>query len=92
MPDQVDREVAMERLRYLSGIQEEITAERNAGWIGRVVEVVVDQVEDGTPVGRSHRQAPEIDGVIRLDRGTPGEWLSARLVGTHGPDMDAVVV
>ena len=92
MPDQVDREERMERLRYLSGIQEEITVDRNGEWLGRVVEVVVDQVEDGTPIARSHRQAPEIDGVIRLDRGAPGDWVKARLTGTHGPDMEAVVV
>ncbi|HEX6946360.1 MAG TPA: 30S ribosomal protein S12 methylthiotransferase RimO [Acidimicrobiia bacterium] len=92
MEGQVDRDDAMERLRYLSAIQEEITVERNAEWLGRVVEVVVDQVEDGAPIGRSHRQAPEIDGVIRLDAGDPGEWVEARLTGTHGPDMEAVVV
>ncbi|HLV90218.1 MAG TPA: 30S ribosomal protein S12 methylthiotransferase RimO, partial [Acidimicrobiia bacterium] len=66
--------------------------DRNGEWLGRVVEVVVDQVEDGTPIARSHRQAPEIDGVIRLDRGAPGDWVKARLTGTHGPDMEAVVV
>ena len=92
MEDQVARETTMDRLRSLSDLQEEITAERNANWLGRVGEVVVDQVEDDIPVGRSYRQAPEIDGVVRLDHGQPGEWLKVEYTGVYGPDMEAVAV
>ena len=53
--------------------------------------VVVDQVEDGQPVARSYREAPEIDGVILLDRGDPGDWLTAEVVGGYGTDLDATV-
>ena len=38
-------------------------------------------------VARSHRQAPEIDGVVLLDRGKPGEWLTARLTGAYGQEL-----
>ena len=54
--------------------------------------LVVDLVEDGTPVGRSYRQAPETDGVLLLDRGTPGEWLRARVTASYGSDLSAEVV
>ncbi len=90
MDEQVVREETMERLRHLSSIQEEVTAERNADWLDRRALVLVDQMEDGVPVGRSYRQAPEIDGIVRLDRGMPGEWLEATFTGVHGPDMEAV--
>jgi hypothetical protein len=43
-------------------------------------------------VGRSHRQAPEIDGVVRLDRGTVGEWERVEYTDVYGPDMEAVVL
>lgn len=79
-----------ERLRYLSSVQEEITVANNASWLDREDEILVDMVEDGVPVGRSHRHAPEIDGVIRLDRGSPGEWLRARYTVVYGTDMEAV--
>jgi hypothetical protein len=52
----------------------------------------VDQVEDGTPVARSYREAPEIDGVILLDRGTPGDWVRARVTASYGSDLAAEVV
>jgi ribosomal protein S12 methylthiotransferase RimO len=81
----------MERLRYLQGIQDAVTAECNAAQIGRTFEVLIDLVEDGTPVGRSYREAPEIDGVIVLDRGEPGEWVQARVTGAYATDLVAEV-
>jgi ribosomal protein S12 methylthiotransferase len=81
-----------ERLRRLQELQEEITAEANLELVGSRHRVLVDQVEEGVPVGRSHREAPEIDGVITLDSGTPGSWVTAEIVSAFGPDLDAVVV
>ena len=89
---QVDADDALERLRHLQAVQDEITQARNAAQVGTTVEVLVDQVEDGQAVGRSYRQAPEIDGVILLDEGTPGEWLTARILGAYGTDLEAQVV
>lgn len=92
MPDQVPRDEAMERLRHLSSVQDQITEDRNAAWLGEVGEILIDQVEDGVPVGRSYRQAPEIDGVTRVDRGEPGEWVKVEYSGVYGPDTEAVVL
>lgn len=92
LPDQVPAEEAAERTRHLQEIQERITAERNAGQVGRVLDVVVDVVEDGVPAARSYREAPEIDGVIVLDRGEPGQWLTAEIVASYGSELEAVVV
>ena len=92
LDDQVPRDLAMERLRYLSAIQDEVTATVNAHWMGRTDEILIDQVEDTVPVGRSYRHAPEIDGVVRLDRGEPGEWVKVEYTGLYGPDMEAVVL
>jgi len=52
-----------------------------------VLEVLVDQVEDGQAVGRSYREAPEIDGVILLDAGRPGDWVTAEITGAYGTDL-----
>ena len=54
--------------------------------------VVVDTVEDGRPVARSYREAPEIDGVIVLDRGRPGKWLRARVTASYGNELAGEVV
>ena len=89
---QVDSDAALERLRHLQALQDEITQARNAAQVGTTVEVVIDQVEEGQAVGRSYRQAPEIDGVILLDRGAPGDWLTAEIRGAFGTDLEAQVV
>ena len=42
-------------------------------------------------MARSYRQAPEIDGVILLDAGKPGDWLRAEIKGAFGTDLEATV-
>ncbi|HVR32303.1 MAG TPA: 30S ribosomal protein S12 methylthiotransferase RimO [Acidimicrobiia bacterium] len=88
----IDPADVSERLRYLSGVQEEVTSQINADRVGEVIDVLVDQVEDERPVGRSVWQAPEIDGVIVLDAGTPGEWVTAEITAAIGTDLEARVV
>ncbi|MFV2000693.1 MAG: 30S ribosomal protein S12 methylthiotransferase RimO [Acidimicrobiia bacterium] len=92
MDDQVPGEVISERLRYIQNIQDDITAEKNAATVGNTERVLIDQVEDGQAVGRSFREAPEIDGMILLDAGTPGDWVNATITGAYGTDTTATVV
>ncbi|OFW63325.1 MAG: ribosomal protein S12 methylthiotransferase RimO [Actinobacteria bacterium RBG_16_67_15] len=91
LPGRVPPDDAAERTRLLQEIQEEMTAQQNARQVGRVLDVVVDLVEEGIPVARSYREAPEIDGVIVLDRGRPGEWLRAEVTASYGSELEAVV-
>ena len=51
-----------ERLGELREMQDQITARRRDDLIGETVSVLVDS----PGIGRSHREAPEIDGVIHL--------------------------
>jgi len=88
----VPREAVEERMRLLQDSQDEITAEANASFLGERLEVLIDQVEEGVPVGRSYREAPEIDGVITLDGGNPGEMVTAEIVGAFGAELDATIV
>ncbi|MEN8239549.1 MAG: 30S ribosomal protein S12 methylthiotransferase RimO, partial [Actinomycetota bacterium] len=92
MDGQVPADTIGERLRYIQNIQDEITVEKNVATVGSTVRVLVDQVEDGQAVGRSYREAPEIDGVILVDDGAPGEWVNATIVGVYGTDTTATVV
>jgi len=82
----VDAALVDERLRELSELQDAITASRRAGLVGRSIEVLVD--EPG--VGRSHREAPEIDGVVTLPPSIPTATLATVTVtGVAGPDLEA---
>ncbi len=86
-----------ERLRECSEVQEPITAAARAALVGRDIDVLVDGVDDDdVMVGRTHREAPEIDGVVRLIGSNdmfarPGAIVRATVCGVEGPDLDAKV-
>jgi len=86
---EVDGELMSERLSELRELQDGITARRRDALIGTVAEVLVD--EPG--IGRSHREAPEIDGVISVPVGLPvGDLVKVRIEGAAGPDLEATSV
>jgi ribosomal protein S12 methylthiotransferase len=86
LPDPVPSALASERRAECAEIQDTITSSRRLALVGQTVRILVD--EPG--VGRSHREAPEIDGVVRLASGVePGSWVDVSVVGAEGPDLDA---
>jgi ribosomal protein S12 methylthiotransferase len=83
---QVDASLVRERLAELSQLQDGITARRRDALIGSVVEVLVD----APGVARSHREAPEIDGIVSVARELPvGEFSKVTITGAAGPDLEA---
>ncbi|MDQ6696771.1 MAG: radical SAM protein, partial [Actinomycetota bacterium] len=82
----VDRSLVHERLAELTELQDRITAERRDALIGREIEVLIDSAG----IGRSHREAPEIDGVINVGADlTVGSLTTVTVTGATGPDLDA---
>jgi ribosomal protein S12 methylthiotransferase len=78
-----------ERLAELSELQDGITASHRAQLLGETVEVLVDRVGEG----RSHREAPEIDGVVRVPGDLhPGDLVQLVVTGAEGPDLEAARV
>jgi ribosomal protein S12 methylthiotransferase len=82
-----------ERLRECAEAQDPITSAARDALIGDDVDVLVDGVDDETrePVGRTHREAPEIDGVVRISNAfaRPGARVRARVTSALGPDLIA---
>lgn len=66
MSDRVDSEVAEERRDILMQVQQPIAASQNSSWVGKRVDVLLEQEhpETGLLVGRSARFAPEVDGLV----------------------------
>jgi len=82
----VEHGLVAERLAELGELQDAITASRRDALIGREVDVLVD--EPG--VGRTFREAPEIDGVVLVDDALAvGEFHRLAVVGAEGPDLVA---
>ena len=89
LPGAVAPALMRERLAELSEMQDRITARRRDDLVGTVVDVLVDELG----IGRSHREAPEIDGVVNL-RGVAGvgTFVSAHVISAEGPDLVAEVM
>ena len=82
----VDGQLMSERLAELGELQDAITAQRRELLVGRRVEVLVD--EPG--VGRTHREAPEIDGVVTVpDALATGTFAGVTVTAAAGCDLVA---
>lgn len=82
----VDEALMRERLVELRELQDEITAARRDALIGSTTTVLVD----APGVGRSHREAPEIDGIIHIGQNEPvGEFVEVEIADALGPDLVA---
>ena len=66
LPDPVPEELKHQRHQVFMETQARISAQRLQEKIGRTIEVLIDQVDDDGAVGRSHADAPEIDGLVYL--------------------------
>jgi tRNA A37 methylthiotransferase MiaB len=75
-------------------VADAISVERAAELVGQYLEVLVLGVDEdeGVVVGRWRGQAPEIDGLVLLDRGEPGQLVSARIVDSLGYDLEGEVL
>jgi ribosomal protein S12 methylthiotransferase len=82
----VDAHLMSERLAELREMQDDITAARSDATIGSTIRVLVD--EPG--VGRSTREAPEIDGIVEVPQHLAvGHFHEVRVVDAMGPDRVA---
>jgi ribosomal protein S12 methylthiotransferase len=89
LPDHVPSSLVVERSKECSELQDAITAHKRAALVGTTCQVLVD----APGMARSHREAPEIDGVIRVPLHLKvGSWVEARIVEAEGPDLVGVPV
>jgi len=86
LEDQVPEELVAERLAELTELQDRITAAKRDEMIGSVVEVLVDS----PGIGRTWREAPEIDGIVMVAPDLePGSFATVTIVNALGPDLVA---
>ena len=88
LPHPVPEEIQEERLDRLMELQQQISLEVNQAQIGRRLDVLVEGQGDGLSIGRSYRDAPEIDGLVLIAGELPsGEMVPARITGAMEYDL-----
>ncbi len=90
--DPVPPEVKEERYERLMSIQQGISLERNQMFVGKTLDVLFEGQGDGISLGRSYRDAPEIDGLVIVE-GTapPGALLPVRITGAMAYDLSGIL-
>lgn len=91
--DPIPAEVKQERWERLMALQQGISLEKHQALIGREFEVLVEGYDEEArlAIGRTYRDAPEIDGFVLLEGRLPvGQRVWARVTGALPYDLAAV--
>jgi len=90
MPNQVPAAVIAERYERAMIVQQGVSLARNRAQVGRELEILIEGVGDGLSVGRSYREAPEVDGLVLVPgEAAVGDIIRARVVGAQEYDLIA---
>ena len=97
MPDQIDEAIKEKYRDELMQLQQEISADRSAAMIGRTVRVMIEGFipEDNTYVGRSYKDAPNVDGLVfvECDRELmSGDFIDVKITGSTEYDLIGTIV
>jgi len=86
--DPIPDEVKQQRVKEIMLLQESISLKKNQRLIGQTMDVLVEGYGDGLSIGRSYRDAPEIDGMVLVEDKLPqGEIVPVQITGALVHDL-----
>ncbi len=91
--DQIPVLIAQDRYDRLMHLQQAIAKDVNQQWLGRTLEVLIDEADPTDPtmfLGRSYADCPEVDGTVYVTSPRllhPGELVPAKVVETYEYDL-----
>jgi ribosomal protein S12 methylthiotransferase len=70
--------------------QQAISLQINQSYVGKTLDILVEGYDNGISIGRSYRDAPEIDGLVLVEgKMTPGQIAPVRVTGGMTYDLAA---
>ena len=96
MPEQIPEDTAIRYRDEIMELQQEISADRNEALVGSVMDVIIEGYipEDDVYVGRSYRDAPDVDGMVFIESDRElmsGDILPVTITGAAEYDLTAVL-
>lgn len=86
--NQIDEEIKQERLDIISQVQYDIQNKILDNYIGKVLDVIIDESNADYSVGRYYGQAPLIDGVVIInEKLTVGEFYKIKIIDKSEYDL-----
>jgi ribosomal protein S12 methylthiotransferase len=90
--DPVPASVKQERYDRLMELQQNISLQVNQSHVGKTLDVLIEGFDNGISVGRSYRDAPEIDGMVLVEgKAKVGEIVPVRISGAMAYDLTGVL-
>ena len=92
--DPVSKEIKEERWERLMELQQNISLQINQSYVGKTLDVLIEgyDEEQSISIGRSYRDAPEIDGMVFIEGdATVGEIVPVRITGAMAYDLTGVL-
>jgi ribosomal protein S12 methylthiotransferase len=87
--NQVKPKTQARRRKHAMELQQRISLAHNEQFIGRELDVLIEGAGDGVSIGRSYRDAPEVDGVVIVQKELPvGGFVRVRI--TRAMEYDLV--
>ena len=96
-PDQIPEEEKAARYNELMQLQQKVSITRQAHFVGKTLDVLIDEVDDetGKRIGRSFRDAPEIDGIVTVagaENAMPGDMVKVKITGSSEYDLSGEMI
>ncbi len=89
--DPIPAEIKQERWERLMALQQDLSLRQNQRFVGKTLDVLIEGQGDGLSLGRSYRDAPEVDGMVIIeDDIPPGEMVPIRINGAMPYDLTGV--
>ncbi len=89
--DPVPFEVKQDRRTRLMEVQQGISLSKNQRLVGKTLDVLIEGHDNELSLGRSYRDAPEIDGLILVEGEIPtGEMVGVRITGALTYDLSGI--
>jgi ribosomal protein S12 methylthiotransferase len=89
--DPIPAAVKQERYEHLMELQQGISLQINQAYVGKTLNVLIEGVDKGIAIGRSYRDAPEIDGMVFVEgKAKVGEMVPVKITGAMAYDLTGV--
>ena len=91
--DPVPAEVKQQRWEQLMELQQNISLQVNQSYNGKTLDVLVEGYDNGLTIGRSYRDAPEIDGLVFAEgRAEIGQIVPVKITGAMAYDLTGTLL
>jgi len=89
--DPIPADVKQERFEQLMELQQGISMQVNQSYVGKIFDVLIEGKDKGISIGRSYRDAPEIDGLVFVEGDAKiGDIVPVRITGAMAYDLTGV--